>query len=419
MATSLTTKGTLTVLLIEDSPDYAALVQNWLSSRTEISFVLNWTDSLQAGLSRLDRGGVDVVLLDLGLPDSNGPDTYNRIKLKAQGLPVLLLSGDDGEKQALQMVHDGAQDYIVKSACNASVLVKAIQYAVMRTSARGERTSAQPSAEATLIGVMGVKGGVGASTIACNLAVELRRQTTKNTLLVDLDLVGGMIGFLMAAESQYSILDAVANIHRFDQSFCESMVAHSADVQILCPPGVPSAAEPNADDLKHVLGVIRKLYGLVVVDMGRPATFSLSLLDQVSELLLVTTTSLPALYQTKLAIHSLREAGLEKDRLKIIVNQVSIGQEFSTNELDSLFGMPVYVRFPPSNQELHDACVKKEVAARNGQFGAHTRVLAQKLAGVQPAKPKGRVSRLFSFAEKPYPMESTSGGNRESLTGSL
>src|SRR5271155_1141364 len=102
-------KKTLTVLLIEDSPDYAALVQQWLSLRSDTAFVLNWTDSLQAGLNRLKQGGLDVILLDLGLPDSRGAETFGRTKLHAAGVPVILLSGDDSEPLALQLVQEGAQ----------------------------------------------------------------------------------------------------------------------------------------------------------------------------------------------------------------------------------------------------------------------------------------------------------------------
>jgi len=113
-------KKTLTVLLIEDSADYAALVQQWLSLRTDIAFVLNWTDSLQAGLNRLKQGGVDVILLDLGLPDSNGLATFTKTKLEASTVPMILLSGDNSEHLALQMVQDGAQDYIVKGSCDGT-----------------------------------------------------------------------------------------------------------------------------------------------------------------------------------------------------------------------------------------------------------------------------------------------------------
>ena len=62
----------VTVLLIEDNPEYAALVQRWLSPNGDIEFVVNWTNSLAAGVSRLKKGNVEAILLDLGLPDCNG-----------------------------------------------------------------------------------------------------------------------------------------------------------------------------------------------------------------------------------------------------------------------------------------------------------------------------------------------------------
>jgi len=395
-------KKTLTVLLSEDSPDYAALVQQWLSLRAEIAFVLNWTDTLQAGLNRLKLGGVDVILLDLGLPDSSGLETFTRTRLQASGVPMILLSGDDSQQLALQLVQDGAQDYIVKGSCNGDSLAKAIQYAVVRNSSRAEKTAVEmASDQATLIGVMGVKGGVGSTTIACNLAVELRRQTEKKTLLMDLDLDGGMVGFLMNAESDYSVTDATANMDRLDVSFWEGIVAHcDGDLDVLRSPSTPGAAMPSAENLRQVLGLIRKQYHWVVIDMGRPSAFSLSLLDKLAELFLVTTTSVPALYEAKRAVDALRQTGFEGDRMKLIVNQLSKPQGISGSELDRLFGVPVYATFSAASKALHDACVQKKLLGRNSEFRLQMAGLARKLAGLPPEKLKSRVSQMFSFSEK-------------------
>src|SRR5579864_7239529 len=101
-------RNTLNVLLIEDSQDYAELVQEWLSgSGEEVSFVLSWTDSLAAGLDRLEKGAVDVVLLDLGLPDSDGVDTFLATRRRAPNLPIIVLSAAGSESLALQMIQQG------------------------------------------------------------------------------------------------------------------------------------------------------------------------------------------------------------------------------------------------------------------------------------------------------------------------
>jgi len=124
-------KKPLTVLLIEDSPAYAELVQQWLASK-DGAFVLNWTDSLKAGLNRLSRGGIDVILLDLGLPDSEGGKTFVAAQAHGASAPIIVLSANEDESLALKAIQDGAQDYIEKSSCNGELLAKAIQCAVLR-----------------------------------------------------------------------------------------------------------------------------------------------------------------------------------------------------------------------------------------------------------------------------------------------
>src|SRR5579871_6897112 len=99
------TADNLNVLLIEDDPDYAELVTQWLSPAAE-RFQLSWTDSLAPGLSRLAAGNVDVVLLDLNLPDSEGLVTFTAIRKRAPGIPVIILSAADNQTLALRTIQE-------------------------------------------------------------------------------------------------------------------------------------------------------------------------------------------------------------------------------------------------------------------------------------------------------------------------
>src|SRR6202044_3499324 len=103
---------------------------------------------------------------------------------------------------------EGAHDYLTKNACNGEMLAKALRYAAVRQ--MGQAAAARPEAtsdRAKVIGLIGAKGGVGVTTIACTLAAELRRQTNQTTLLADLDMDAGLVAFLMNAESNYSLLE--------------------------------------------------------------------------------------------------------------------------------------------------------------------------------------------------------------------
>ena len=121
------------VLLIEDNPGDARLVQEMLSEASGHAFDLERTDRLAAGLERLAAGGVDVVLLDLALPDGFGLDNFKKVNAVASHLPIVLMTGSVQDTQvAKQAVQDGAQDYLIKGQITGAMLVRALLYAVER-----------------------------------------------------------------------------------------------------------------------------------------------------------------------------------------------------------------------------------------------------------------------------------------------
>lgn len=389
---------TLNVLLIEDSPDYAELVQQWLSGTgEEVAFVLNWTDSLAAGLDRLSRGGVDVVLLDLGLPDSDGVDTFLAIRAHAPTIPVVILSVAGSESLALQMIQQGAEDYLVKSTCTAEQLVRTLRYAVIRRQVNKVGTRAESEA-ARVIGVIGAKGGVGASTVACNLAAALRYQTGKEVLLADLDRNSGLVSFLMNLSPKYSIMDAIDNVERLDRSCWDGMVAHGiGDLHIIASPGLLGNDELPAEGLRKVFNIIRPFYHWIVVDFGRLNGSWQSLADAVDEVFVVTTNALPALHEAKRTIDALVGRGLQRERLRLIVNQTEDVEALSGSELKQIFGTPVYATLPQDSQELHQAYLQRKLPSETSNVGRQMVNLARKVAGLPEKRVKRNLPEFLSF----------------------
>jgi Flp pilus assembly CpaE family ATPase len=394
-------KTTLTVLLIEDDPDYAGLVQMWLAAAgDQVSFVLSWTDTLSAGLNRLSRGGVDVVLLDLGLPDSDGVDTYITARANAPGIPIIGLSAGDSESLALRMIQEGAEDYLVKSSCNADLLIRALRYAVVRRKSQVSQVR-EPGQKARVIGVLGVKGGVGATTVACYLAGELRRQTRQEVLLADLDTQAGLTAFLMGVEPKYSMFDAVANIDRLDRGFWDALVSDCLNgLNIISSPGLLGSGDLDRDALCRVLTNIRPFYKWIVADLGRLSVFSANLLDRFDELFVITSTSLQSLYQAKRAVDALAAQGVDREQLRLIVNQADEGMSLSGTELNNIFGIPVYARLPHDRLQLQDACVEKRLPEVDSEIGKRIVKLARKVAGMTEKQDKRGISELFSFRSR-------------------
>lgn len=121
-----------TILLIEDNPDDALLIQELLADTGSASFDWVWAERLSEGLDRLATGKIDVVLLDLSLPDSHGLETFTTAQTQAPDVPIIMLTGLDDEELAVQAVQKGAQDYLTKNRLEGQLLVRSLRYAVER-----------------------------------------------------------------------------------------------------------------------------------------------------------------------------------------------------------------------------------------------------------------------------------------------
>ena len=123
------------ILLIEDNPGDVRLIQEMLADEKGDFFTVECHDRLSGALHRLTENRVDVVLLDLGLPDSQGLDTYARVHAQFPRLPIIVLSGLHDENIAVRAVRKGAQDYLVKGQIDGKLLVRSMRYAIERKKA--------------------------------------------------------------------------------------------------------------------------------------------------------------------------------------------------------------------------------------------------------------------------------------------
>ena len=118
------------VLLVEDNPGDVRLISELLMGYRDQFRVSSQVTRLGDAEDAIETRGVDLVLLDLSLPDSQGFETFERLLSHGRDVPILILSGVDDQSLALRMVHAGAQDYLVKGQFDAALLVRAMRYAI-------------------------------------------------------------------------------------------------------------------------------------------------------------------------------------------------------------------------------------------------------------------------------------------------
>ncbi len=123
---------TIRTVLIEDNPGDARIIREMLSNLDGVRFDITVRESLGEGITFLDKHDADVVLLDLGLPDSQGMDTLKSIQQQVPLMPVVVLTGLKDEQLAIETASEGAQDYLVKGDISSDVMAHVIRYAMER-----------------------------------------------------------------------------------------------------------------------------------------------------------------------------------------------------------------------------------------------------------------------------------------------
>jgi PAS domain S-box-containing protein len=122
----------ISILLIEDSIDDAELIRRKLEKAANTRFQVEIARKLEDGLKQVEINEPDLIVSDLGLPDSHGLDTVTKILLAVPHIPLVVLSGFDDEDTGIRAVQSGAQDYLVKGRLDDAQLERSIYYSIKR-----------------------------------------------------------------------------------------------------------------------------------------------------------------------------------------------------------------------------------------------------------------------------------------------
>ena len=345
--------------------------------------------SLGNFLERLERLRPEVVVLDVAMAKEPLNELVPTIRSKVPEATIVAVHTTPDPDAILAAMRAGVNEYIYPP------LEASLRGALERRSTDGRRNSGLRWGGRT-IGFFSSKGGCGATTVVCHLAVELGRHGQK-VLLADLDLDAGLIGFLTKAKPGYSILDAVNNLHRMDVSYWKALVSNGIPgVEIIAAPAATAdKTYPRQEQLRQLFSFLRSCYDFTLIDLGRSLTrVGVAALEEMDEAYLVSTLEVPALHQAKQVLQILMDAGYGKDRLKLILNRVPKRSELAPGEIEKILGLPVYAVLPSSYPELHECYSLGKLLPERSFLGKQIKELAMRMAGVEAQE---KTKKKFSF----------------------
>jgi pilus assembly protein CpaE len=243
------------------------------------------------------------------------------------------------------------------------------------------------------------KGACGASTLAANLAFQLKRLSSQKLLLADMDPLTGTVSFLLKLKSNYSFVDAAMHAHEMDEDIWKGLMSSCQGFDVLLSPENPAEAIAEAHDATALVDYSREGYELTVLDAQAPyGEWNVSLARACDELLLVTTNELPALHCTRRAINYLEQNGVERSKIKLIVNRYNPQAGLSREAIETALHADVYYVLPSDYEAVQRALMEGKPVPGSTALGKALSGLAERLTG-RETKPRktSLLSGLFSL----------------------
>ncbi len=284
----------------------------------------------------------DVALIEAGETGEPG-DWVGRVKQGPDGPMVIVVDKAANPAAILSAFRAGADEFLYPP------LEDNLRQALERESNRLRRRSEASGPKGKTLAFGSVKGGCGATTLACATAMELARQDQRGVVLIDLDFSCSLAGFLTGVRSSYTVADAIFNRHRLDLDYWNALVAKGPEGIDVLPArlGGGPRRESDTEALRQVLRFARQQYGWVVVDLGTAQqSFWTPASDELDLLLLVTTVDVMALYRCVRTLRELEESGVPRAGLRVIANQAARSAAMTSAELEKAIGMPLQAIVP-------------------------------------------------------------------------
>lgn len=344
----------------------------------------------------------DIVLLDLG----RDPEPFFAFGAHLRRLrpSVRLIAcsavNPPNQQMLLDAMRSGVQDFISKPAAPEALREMLARF--IQEGQAVERKSAEK-----LIVLMGSKGGVGTTTVAVNLGVQLITFARKRVVLLDLARPLGNAHLLLDLNPRFGIRDAIENIDRLDSHFFDGLLTtHKTKLQILAGALHPEQWQSIPPSLlNRVTNVAQASFDMVLADLGSQfGSDWTSVLDAARMILLVTETNVPALWNLERRLLALEGLGISSERIRIVVNRWHKGDQETLNSLQKSIKRPIFAFLPNdfSKASLSTNLGTPLIENHNNVLTNQYRQLASVLTGMNqaPAARRSGISGLFSFPAK-------------------
>lgn len=344
------------ILVVDDNKLILKLIDAKL---VESGFDVTTAGTAEEALTLLRAELPDLIVSDVMMPGIDGYDLCRRLKAdpRTASIPVLMLTAAGDVKEKVRGFEAGADDYVVKPFEPAELSLRIRALLARARAARGQIEPLPPKGR--VMSVFSLRGGVGKTTLAVNLAISLAQLWMTDVALVDLALETDQVAMMLNLRPRLT-WEGLANagIERLDEDLvCGHLVPHESGVHVLAAPTSPASATLITPKLvERVLELLRTRYSFVVVDL--PASFAetnLLAFDASDPISLIMAPELTSLKASKTTLDVLASLGFASDRIAMVLNNTFPRKGLPQQRIEEALGVEMDLALPYEQTAFVDA----------------------------------------------------------------
>ena len=263
-------------------------------------------------------------------------------KLSRASIPTIVTSTSNSSSTIIKALRAGATEFLTKP-----VIKSDLHKAIIKIQEPVQETL---QAESKVITLFSSKGGVGKTTIASNVALELAKQTGKKTALIDLNFSLGEVSEFLNLKPSFNLSNVLENIDKISSDDISKMFEkyNGTELYLL----TESENGENFSTITHnrvtrFLKALKETFAYIVVDTPTVADDKVFKTLLASDyVLFVTSVNMNAMKNTKKSLDLIKSKGVNEDKIKILLNRYVESEELSTEEIESEIGCKIYKRIP-------------------------------------------------------------------------
>jgi pilus assembly protein CpaE len=386
----------LTVAIASNDPGSSSQLQTALAQTGLVGLVKQWTLPMDK-LPDVGETMPDIVLLDLARdPEPCFTLGAHLRRLKAD-IRLIACSAlvPPNHQLLLDAMRSGVQDFIPKPA-----KPEALEELLNRLSVEiqpGDRRSAEK-----LIVLMGSKGGVGTTTVAVNLGVQLASHTQKRTVLLDFARPLGNVHLMLDLHPRFGVRDAVESLDRLDTHFFGGLLSqHKTKLEILGGVLLPEEWQSIPIlPIERIVNVAQASFDMVLADLGTQFSSEWSsVLNRARMILMVAEANVPSLWTLERRLVALTGMGVESERIRIVINRWHKGDDEVLKTIEKKLKQPIFATLPNDFSKANTAVNLGTplMENHNNVLSNRYRALAAQLAGTEYVQPTQKRSGLSNF----------------------